>query len=436
MQRIVTWTIVIGVLAALVWAALRTEAIAVETASVVRGDLAVTLRDEGRTRVRERFVIAAPLDGLLHRVALEPGDEVTAGQVLARIEPLVPAFLDARALAGAEARVAAAEALVQAAREREAQAIAQRDAAEEDLQRRIRGGEAVSAQSVADARREVLYRAGEVAGARASLTVAEAERQVARAALVVVRPDQERATGGADDTLERSQRGTEGAQSAQSFQDAADDVSTSAAAAAPARLAPIALCAPTAGRVLAVPRESAGPVRAGEALIELADVRDLELVADFLTSDAVRMVAGMEAAAVDWGGGAALAARVRRVEPAARTKVSALGVEEQRVDVILDLIDPRAFELALGDGFRVEVEVVLERAADVLLVPEAALIRSGADWSVFTVSGDRVTLAVVELGRRDGRRAEVLAGLVAGAEVVLFPSDGLAPGARVTRRKD
>jgi HlyD family secretion protein len=472
MKRALYFLAALVVVGGLVFIVLREEPVPVEVASVTRGDLEVTLREEGRTRVQERYVIAAPLDGFLHRIDLEPGDEVRAGEtILAQVVPLAPALLDARSVALAEARVDASSAALAAAEERAAAARALLGAAEEDLERRRRGGEAVSAQSVADARREVLFHSGEVASARATIAVAAADLMVARAALLAAgggvgpwgegagRPATEggaKSGGEGRDGEGASAQGSGGqgtggqgtggqGTSGQGMGDhgVGGDVPrptlNGASRRAPQEAADaLVLRAPIDGRVLAVSRESAGPVRLGEALLELADVRELEVVADYLTTEAVRMAPGMEARAVDWGaapGGETipLALRVRRVEPAARTKVSALGVEEQRVDVVLDLVDARAAGLALGDGFRVQVEVVVSRATNVLLVPEAALVRDGVGWSVFVVDGDRVTSTAVEIGRRDGRRAEVLGGVGEGVQVVVYPSERLVTGARVER---
>jgi HlyD family secretion protein len=399
------------VFAGLVWVAVRDVPVVVETAVVTRGPIAVRLREQGQTRVEARHLVAAPLDGYLHRVLLKAGDELKAGvTVLARIEPLAAALLDERSRALAEARVAAGIASVAAAREREVNALALLGAAEEDLGRLQRGGAGISEQAIADARRQVLFHGGELASARAAIAVAEAELVVARAALDVT------ATRESTPSLE---------------------VSNGAGAGAKTNDA-VVIMAPIDGRVLAVRRESEGPVRIGEPILELADVRALEVVADYLTTDAVRMTPGMEARAVGWGGGDAFSLRVRRVEPLARTKVSALGVEEQRVDVVLDLVDPRTQDLAqsftLGDGFRVHVEVLVARAQDAVLLPEAALVRTATGWGVYVLDDQRARFTEVAVGLRDGAQVEVVRGPSPGSEVIVFPSEQVVDGARVRRR--
>jgi len=405
-KRIVIGTIAVVAIAATLFVASRTEPVPVTTAEVARGALTVTLDEEGRTRVRERYVVFAPLDGLLHRIDLEAGDEVRGGVTpLATVEPLESALLDERSIAMAEARVGAAEAAVDRAREAAATAERLVDVARADLERRNQAVGAVSRQDVADAEREVLFREGEVSVTAAAVRVAEADLAVARAALLVARP------GPAGDAAEGDTGGR--------------------ALDAGGRLV---VHAPVDGRVLRVVRKDEGPVGIGEALVELGDTGHLEIVADYLTTEAVVIEPGMEAIVEGWGGGDSIAARVRRVEPAARTKVSSLGVEEQRVDVVLDLVDPPARAAALADGFRVEVRVVTWRGEGLVLVPEAALVREGDDWTVYVVEGGAVREAVVELGHRDGRHAEVLGGVDPGAEVVLYPSDRLADGGRVRRR--
>ena len=406
MKRILYGTIAVVALAATLFVASRTEPVSVTTAEVTRGALTVTLDEEGRTRVRERYVVFAPLDGLLHRLDLEAGDEVRGGVTpVATVEPLASTLLDERSIAMAEARAGAAEAALERAREAAATAERILGVARDDLARREGATGAVSRQDVADAQREVLFREGEVAVTAAAVRVAEADLAVARAALLVARPDPADAEPGAPAAARALDAGGR-----------------------------LVVHAPVDGKVLRIARKDEGPVGIGEPLVELGDTGYLEIVADYLTTEAVGIEPGMEAIVEGWGGEAPIPARVRRVEPAARTKVSSLGVEEQRVDVVLDLVDAPAAASALADGFRVEVRVVTWRGDDLVLVPEAALVREGEDWTVYVVEGGEVREAGVELGHRDGRHAEVLGGVEPGAEVVLYPSDRLADGARVRRR--
>jgi HlyD family secretion protein len=275
--------------------------------------------------------------------------------------------------------------------------------AEADLVRRERAGDSVSLQELEDVRREVLFRQGELAATEATEQVAEEDLRMAEAALLFARPD-----------------------------------SSEGSSPAPSGEAPhiLAVQAPVDGAVLRVLRESEGPVRIGEPLVELGDTARLEVVADYLTTEAVQIRTGMEALVEDWGGrsGAPIAARVRRVEPAATTKISSLGVEEQRVNVVLDLVDVPENAAALADRFRVTVRVVVWRGEGLTLVPEAALVRIGTGWSAYLRDGDSVRLVPVQVGHRDGSWAEVLDGLTPGDEVVSYPSDRLVDGARVEVR--
>lgn len=406
MKRLLIGLIVIAAIVAVVVIAARPEPVPITAAQVTRGAITVTLDEEGRTRVSERHLVFAPLDGLLHRIDLEAGDAVRGGETeVATVDPLSSTLLDERSIAMAEARTVAAEAALERAREAAATATRLLEVAREDLDRQKKAGAAVSTQEVANASREVLFREGEVAATSAAIRIAQADLAVARAALLVARP--EGATDGPDGGPPAA-RGASGGQ--------------------------LVVHAPVDGRVLRVLRKDEGPVRIGEPLVELGDTGHLEIVADYLTTEAVQIEPGMEAIVDDWGGDGALAARVRRIEPAARTKVSSLGVEEQRVDVVLDLVDPPAQASALADGFRVEVRVVTWRGADVMRVPEAALVRRGDRWTAYRTDGDTVEEIEVQVGHRDGRSAEVEAGLEPGDEVVLYPSDRLADGARIRRR--
>lgn len=405
MKRIAFGLVAIIALVVVVVIAVRPQPIPIETGSVARGSLTVTLDEEGRTRVRERYIVRAPLDGLLHRIDLEPGDAAQGGiTVVATVEPLASRLLDERTIAMASAQVGAAVAALERAREMHTSSERLLVIARADLARQQGAGSSVSRQAIANAEREVLYREGEEEASEAGVRVAESELEVARAALLVARPVPSDGADGGARMPDSSAGGL------------------------------LVIRAPVDGRVLRVLRKSEGPVGIGEPLVELGDTGHLEIVADYLTTEAVRIETGMEAIIEDWGNGPAIAARVRRVEPAARTKVSSLGVEEQRVDVLLDLVDPPAEAGALADGFRVQVRVVTWRGEGLVLVPEAALVREGEGWSVFVVRGDAVEEVAIEIGHRDGRRAEVLKGLDEGDEVVLYPSDRLVDGVGVRVR--
>jgi HlyD family secretion protein len=367
---------------------LRPAPLPVETAEATRGPLETTVDSEGVTRVRDRYEIAAPVTGRLQRVSLDEGDGVGAGTVVARITPTP---LDPQATQQARARVAAAEAALGEARTR----VAQTGEAYAQAARTTARWEAVEdAGGLSRDRRETfqLERASaarEHEASRERERVAAAEVGVARAALIDVDPD--RATGRAT----------------------------------------VQIRAPEAGRVLRVRERSDRVVAAGTPLLEIGNDAALEVVVDVLSTDAVRIVPGARIRLVEWGGSGDLEARVRLVEPAGFTKVSALGVEEQRVNVVADLLSPPA---GMGDGYRVEARVVVWRGEDVLRVPVTALFREGDEWRVFVVDGRRARLREVTLGHRGVGAAEVTAGLAPGERVVLFPSDQLRDGARVRAR--
>lgn len=379
--------VVAGILAAALWP----ETITVDVARAGRGPMQVTIDEDGETRVRERFVVSAPVTGRLRRVELEPGDAVVRGRtVVIRLVPTDAPLLDARTRAEATAAVEAARAVVgQARAERERADVALRQA-RTTLQRQESLAEAgaiaqerLDAARTAAASAESAFRAADFAAARA-----ERELQAAEARL------QAPAAAG------RS----------------------------------VDVVAPVSGVVLRRLRESETVVPAGEPLLEIGDPAALEVVADLLSTDAVRVERGSPVLIERWGGSHPLQARVRRVDPSGFTKVSALGVEEQRVNVVIEFDDPTAAARALGDAYRVEVRVVVWREDDVLKVPVGALFRRGEGWAAFIVSDGRAHLRDVEVGERNNEEVQILSGLGAGDELVLHPADTLADGARVASR--
>jgi HlyD family secretion protein len=386
-RRLLFAMIVVGIILS---AALWPEAIEVDVARGERGPLRVTIDEEGETRVRERFVISAPVAGRLQRVELEPGDPIRRGQVLARLTPAAPALLDARTRAELAAAVDAARAAVGQARAERARAAAALDRAQTSLKREEALAEvgAVSRDQV-EASRAALRNAQEAhRAAEFGVARADYDLQMARA------------------------RGQQ-----------------------PAALGrPIEIAAPVDGVVLKRHHESEAVVPSGEPLLEVGDPSRLEVVSDLLSTDAVQVSPADRVEMVQWGGGTPLAGRVRRVEPSGFMKVSALGVEEQRVNVIIDFVDPGAAARVLGDAYRVEVRIVTWEGNDVLHVPVGSLFRRGNDWSVFVVHDGRAAVRTVQIGHRNGTAAEVLEGLEAGAVVVLHPPDTLTDGARVTPR--
>ena len=376
----------------LVLVALWPTAVPVDLAGVTRGPLVVTIDEEGRTRVRERFVVAAPVTGRILRIELEPGDRVAAGDVVARLRPEAPPLLDARTRAEAVAAVQSAEASWGRARAEEQRARTALTQAQRELtrMRTLTAAGATAAQDLEARETDAVLAAEAVDAAVFAVRTASAEVERARA----------RAT----------------------------------APAAQREEAIVAVTAPSAGVVLKRIRESESIVPAGEPLIEIGDPRQIEIVVDLLSTDAVRVRPGARATVEEWGGDAALSATVRRVEPGGFTKVSALGVEEQRVNVVLDLNADGEDCAALGDAYRVETRIVLWEAETVLKVPTNALFRHDTRWAVYVARDGRARLTVVELGHQTGQEAEVTSGLSEGAMVIVHPGDLLQDGSRITQR--
>jgi HlyD family secretion protein len=380
--------------AALAWG-FRPQPVAVEIGGVKRAPLAVTVEEEGRTRVRDRFEISAPVAGFARRLDLDVGDGVARNQVVAELEPLRSTVLDPRTHAEAEARVASAEYALQAAEQKTLAAEAEARRAEHEYTRRkkLRESGGISQEEVDTAELLARRTVAEQRSAAFAVEVARFELEAARTAL---------------------------------------SYSAADPAAAPAER--VAVRSPVAGRVLRLARRSEGVVAAGEVLIEVGDPAALEVEVDVLSSDAVRIAPGTLVRLSRWGGDADLLARVRVIEPAGFTKVSALGVEEQRVWVIADITSPPEQWQRLGDGYRVEAAFVLWQGQDVLQVPAGALFRHGEGWAVFVVEDDRAVRREVSIGHRNAEAAEVVGGLTAGERVVLHPSNRIEDGVRVRER--
>jgi HlyD family secretion protein len=385
--------LVVSGLIAVVVQAMRARPVEVELESVKPGPLTVYVSEEGRTRIRNRYVVAAPVAGSMQRVSLKPGDMVKAGDtVLTRIEPSLAPLLDARTRAQSQARVDAAA----AARSRGQEALEMARTAQKYAQTnwgRIKNNTDKGTISETDRdtfEREAEMKTREVRAAEFALQVADSELAQARAALLQL---EKPAEGGAV----------------------------------------IELKAPVDGLVLRVQQESATVVTPGMALLEIGDPTDLEIEAEILSRDAVNIRPGAEVRVEQWGG-QPVAARVRRVEPAAFTKVSALGVEEQRVLVLADFKEMTPELRALGDRFRVEVRVAVWHSDETLLVPAGALFRVGSEWRTFVFRDGLARLVTVQAGRSDGVMTQVLGGLNQGDEVLLHPPDTVADGSQVVRR--
>lgn len=380
----------VAVVGGLAWA-WQPKPVVVDVAPVTRGDLTVSVEEVARTRVRDRYVVSAPLGGSLLRIELRPGDAVRAGGILARIAPMESPLLDPRSKVETAARSAAANAGERQARAAVARAeLASKHAADElDRTRRLAEGGSVAPEAVTRAELEARLRAEELASSRFAEQMAAHEAAMTRAALA--RFDATRTGDGFD------------------------------------------VPSPVDGRVLRVLAQSAGPVQPGTALLEVGDPAALEIVTEVLSADAVRIASGAPAVVDRWGG-PSLRAHVIRVEPSAFTRLSALGVEEQRVPVVIDLDEPRERWASLGDGFRVETKIVLEERKAVLRAPVGAVFRHDNAWAAYVFEEGRARLAPVKLGARNDVDVEITAGLGEGARVVVHPSERVKNGVKVVDR--
>jgi HlyD family secretion protein len=382
-----------GCVALLLAMAVWPRSAAVDLATVQRGPLQVTVDDEAETRVRHRFVVSSPVAGRLLRIELEPGDRVERGKtLLATVRPADPVLLDARSRREAEEAVRAAGAALGRARAERDRAAAALNLAKAELSRArdLAAEQIVSRQDLDD--RESAARAAEEAHRGASFAAVSAQHELAMA----------RARLGRFDPQTRSEA--------------------------------IEILSPIDGVVLKRHRESESTVPAGEPLLDLGEPSELEIVSDLLSTDAVKVRSGNAVIIERWGGERPLRGRVRRVEPSGFMKISALGVEEQRVNVVVDFEDSAKAWTALGDAYRVELRIVVWQAEDVLKVPTSALFRRSEGWAVFSAVRGSARLRSIEVGRRNGLEAEVLSGLSAGERVVVHPSDSLRDGSRLAPR--
>jgi HlyD family secretion protein len=377
-----------GLVAAAVWP----KTAQVDVTSVARGPLVVTVDEEGETRVRSRFVVSAPLAGRVLRIELEPGDMVKRGTVVARLRPEAAPLLDVRARAEARASIDSARSVVGRMRADEQRARAVLAQAQRELTRArelIEGG--LATRQLLDSREADVRTAEEaVQAAVFAARAAESDLQRAEARLAPTQMP-------ASDSSDRA----------------------------------VTVTSPVDGVVLKRVRESETFVPAGDPLLEIGNPHQLEIVSDLLSTDAVRVKPGARVIVDQWGGDHPLDAKVRRIEPAGFTKISALGVEEQRVNVIIDFVDPVQAFSALGDAYRVEVRIVVWESPDALKVPTSALFRRADAWAAYVVSENRARERRLKLDHRTGQEAEVVEGLTGGEAVVLHPADTLTDGARV-----
>ena len=381
--------IVVALIAVALWPSARL----IDSGQAERGPVLETVDAEGRTRLRDRYVIAAPVAALARRLQHEPGDAIQAGQILVVLDPTTAPTLDTRSRAEAVARLAAARARLAAAREdaraAEAESIHLRAEAErlaELLKRQLVA--AVDAEHAATASLRA-----EREAASAKFREATARHEVTAAEVVLARGSRDKP---GDAALE--------------------------------------LAAPVSGVVLRQHYESARPVQAGEPLLEIGDPAGMEVEVDVLSADAVRLREGMRVELMRWGEQKPLHGRVRRIEPGGFTKFSALGVEEQRVWVIVEITSPRSEWMNLGEAYRVNARFVLKETADTLRVPASAVFRNDGGDALFRIDGSRARLTPVRTGLQGGGWVEVLEGLDAGDRVVIHPDRELSDGQRVRSR--
>ena len=370
------------------------QPVLVEAVAVKRAPLTVTIEEEGRTRVIDRYVISAPVDGVACRLQLNVGDLVEQGQVLLGITPLESQVLDPRSRAQAKAKVAAAESALQAAKEQASAATAAAKLATSEL-----------------TRLRPLVEKNLIS--REAFDKTETEAKTTRAA-----------KRSADFNVEVA---TYELQAAQTVLDV-----TAGTSGEPAERVPVT--SPITGKILKVARECEGPVRTGEPLLEVGDPSVLEIEVDVLSADAVKIKPGMKVLFDRWGGEQPLEGIVRIIEPVGFTKISALGVEEQRVLIISDFTSPADLWQRLGDSYRVEARFILWHQEDVLQVPASSLFRYQQGWAVFIIDGKRTKRREVKVGQRNGLLAQILEGVKEGETVINHPSDEVEEGRRVKVR--
>jgi HlyD family secretion protein len=396
-RRITLWVVIAGLIAGSIFMLFRPRTVLVDIATVELGTLAVTVDEEGETRVRDIFVLSAPVAGRMQRIEAEAGDEVIADKtIIAEIEPVDPTFLDFRSEAQAQAAVRAAESAKALAQAEVEQWQAELDFARAELKRarELIADNTISQRDLDDAERKERIAKATVANKVAALQVRNFELERARAELM----------------------------SPAEARESREDCQC------------VPILSPVNGRILRVINESEGVVPAGEPLLEIGDAADLEIVVDLLSADAVRVSSGQRVIIEGWGGDQPLEGEVRRVEPFGFTKVSALGIEEQRVNVIIDITTPQDAWARLGHGYQVNLSIVLWERNDIIALPLTALFRVDDRWAVFVDDDGIAQPRLVKIGRRNGLEAEIIDGLEVGERIVLYPGDAVVEGARISER--
>ena len=404
-KRFIGAALLIAIAGGLAWFAWP-RPVLVDLATVAKGQIDVTADDDGKTRVRHVYTVSAPIAGKVLRIShpfgeqgpsLHVGDEVVANQtVVALMQPALPGFIDVRSRDQLQAEVLAADAAIQQ-QEAEAKRIeAALDFARTEFQRAqtLLRTQSISAQAYDKAKFEVATNEAALASAKAQIDMRRATRTSLAARLM--------------------------------------DPANAAPSVEPTCC--VRVLAPASGRVLKIIQDSEATVLPGTPLIDVGNPLDLEIVADLLSTDAVRIKVGAPVRIDGWGG-LPIKGKVVRVDPSGFLKVSALGIEEQRVRVTIDFSDPPEVWASLGHDYRVVVHVTTWSAPDALSVPMSALFRKGDQWAVFVDDNGRARTTTVQIGHRNNRAAELLTGLAAGDRVVLHPSDRIADGTRIARRE-
>lgn len=394
-KRMIIWGSLALLIGAVLAFGLRPQPVLVEVATAERNAMQVIVEEEGKTRVKDRYVISAPVSGFIRRIEWKVGHQLEQNQLLTELEPLRSSVLDPRSRAEAEARIAAARSALLSAEEQVAAAKADAEHTASEFLRKQKlhktqliSAEELSAVRAVDQRAQAMLRS-----AKFAVDVARYDLDAAGTLLKY-----SAAENGTGDLKER-----------------------------------VAIRAPVNGSLLKVHRESEGVVSAGTPLIELGDPGALEVAVDVLSFDAVQITPGVEVKINRWGG-TPLEGYVRLVEPVGFTEISALGVEEQRVWVIVDITSNRQQWQSLGDGYRVEASFILWSEEDVLQIPNSALFRVNANWAVYVVEDDKARLQQVELGQRNGLYSQVLSGVNEHQQIIMHPDNSIEDGARVMVR--
>ena len=396
-RRSIFWLIILVLIIAGLVFTFRPQAIAVDLVKVQQGPMLVTVEEEGETRVKDVYILSAPVTGHMLRIDAEAGDEVVAAETLvAQIKPIDPEFLDIRSEVEARAAIKTAEASYTLAEAQLVEAQSEFDFAVTELERarELIKQEVIPKRELDNAERDYKSKRAVVNTAKAALRARQFELAQARAHLVS--PAEVRTTE--------------------------TDCKC------------VTILSPITGKILQVLHESEGVISMGTPLVEIGDPVDLEIVVDFLSSDAVRIQPRQRVIIEEWGGNYALQGTVQKIEPFGFTKTSALGIDEQRVNVIIDLTDPPEKWQRLAHGYQIEARVILWESENVAQIPLTSLFRDGEDWAVFVEQDGRASLQHVKLGQRNGLQAEILEGITTDMYVISHPSNQIVDGIRIQAR--